>query len=270
MPQIQQVSTNEDIGNTSRVHEIKAEDNHNYTSDSSSESDHDENTEVQKQSKLRGDPDYVPPPKKVREGVLGSLLKLYAQDEDDELPSSTSPSNSETPVKDIPSLSYGSSSSPQLDPPSSVEPQSRPVNIFRTPHSTPNNRADLNSLLPSTFPTVDFASLESSPPALHIPHYDTPTKKRKRVEQSLPKILRPQQSSHHHPSHTTRNGLHSASAFKDALETQKSLRKVPIPAKKLKMRSPLEVNIDTKGRISVQQRPITPPNTDLRYQQNSI
>jgi len=92
-------------------------------SDSDSESD-----EENKNVSLRGDPDYVPPPKKVKEGVLGSLLRLYAGQEEDakstgstgstpaETPSSSPlPSPSEAPLTpEIPGMAGNS-----LHPPSS-------------------------------------------------------------------------------------------------------------------------------------------------------
>lgn len=56
----------------------------------------------ERESTLRGDPDYVPPPKKVKEGVLGSLLRLYAgqDDEDDKLSmGSTATSPADSPMQ---------------------------------------------------------------------------------------------------------------------------------------------------------------------------
>lgn len=55
----------------------------NDSSDSDDDSDDDDDNQ-NKGDVLRGDPDYVPPPKKVKEGVLGSLLRLYAGQEEDD------------------------------------------------------------------------------------------------------------------------------------------------------------------------------------------
>lgn len=83
------------------------------TQNDASDSDSD-NEEDRKEVSLRGDPDYIPPPKKVKEGVLGSLLRLYAGQEDDDksvssFATSLNPSPGATPDStplDSPSLTF--------------------------------------------------------------------------------------------------------------------------------------------------------------------
>lgn len=83
--------------NESDTNEKNNSKNSGDSSDSDNDSEDDDNQN--KGDVLRGDPDYVPPPKKVKEGVLGSLLRLYAGQEEEDaksVASSSSPSVSGT------------------------------------------------------------------------------------------------------------------------------------------------------------------------------
>lgn len=167
-----------------------------------------------------------------------------------------------TPVKDLPSLSYGSSSSPQLDPPSSVEPLNRSANIFK---SSPPAQ-DFQTLLPPH--NIDFHSLTSSPPVVRVNQLETP-----KTQTKTSKTKRePQIFSPHVPKYTTQSPLrlklHSSQAFKNALESQKRISKKPVPSKMLNKRSPLEVSINTKGHVSVQKLPLMPPHNSPNHLHN--
>ena len=98
------------------------------TQHTASESDDESLSSVQREANLRGDPDYVPPPKKVKEGVLGSLLKLYAGQEEELSPmtsTATSPAESplNTPMENFDASNYLSVHRPsQFGPPESSGP----------------------------------------------------------------------------------------------------------------------------------------------------
>lgn len=120
-------STGDSINKESEL--ITASDPQTAGSDSDSD-----NEEDRKEVSLRGDPDYIPPPKKVKEGVLGSLLRLYAGQEDDDksissLATSPNPSPGATPISTplaSPSLTLTGGS------PSEYTPSERPESSAET------------------------------------------------------------------------------------------------------------------------------------------
>nr|UJH94599.1 Prm10 [Starmerella bombicola] len=123
---------------------VKASDSQNTGSDSDSD-----NEEDRREVSLRGDPDYIPPPKKVKEGVLGSLLRLYAGQEDDDksmssLATSPNPSPGATPISTpLPSPSLTLSGTPTEYTPSERPESSAETYVSASSHKSRWKRPSL-------------------------------------------------------------------------------------------------------------------------------